>query len=406
MDLVCCHGVDLEREKGGHGHHAKVPPPASAARLHHHHHHHHHGLRRSDGREGGGVRADTRRDDRKNSSRARRGRRDGDETRRFEGDILPTENEIRTFYGAKAVKRLRGEGVLPSTRNNRDRDRRGRRRDKTDTSLVGESQDSAWTARLDYRWTDRGGPNGLVRIPYAFRDGDYSAAERKTIVDAITDLAKRSGVVEFVPRTTETDYVLVKDTDGCASYVGDIHEGPQTLNLHHTGCLYAPGVVQHEFLHALGFFHEQSRADRDAYVKVNLENVRPSAMSNFLTEKDDVDLGAPYDYGSVMHYGRTEFSRNGKETITPLKNGGDVEIGQRQGASETDLTLVRLLYQCVSGPRRLEEYKASPCTSDCKCWEGARGCVEDDACQGDMTCRDKICQRSKGKRHEMTVSSR
>lgn len=31
------------------------------------------------------------------------------------------------------------------------------------------------------------------------------------------------------------------------------------------------------------------------------------------------DFGVPYDYGSVMHYPSKAFSKNGNETIIPLK---------------------------------------------------------------------------------------
>ena len=40
----------------------------------------------------------------------------------------------------------------------------------------------------------------------------------------------------------------------------------------------------HELLHTLGFFHEQSRMDRDSYVKVNYQNL--------LTGNDSLSLQA------------------------------------------------------------------------------------------------------------------
>lgn len=51
----------------------------------------------------------------------------------------------------------------------------------------------------------------------------------------------------------------------CWSYVGDDGVG-QDVSIG-AGC-DTKAIVEHELLHALGFYHEQSRSDRDDYVKI------------------------------------------------------------------------------------------------------------------------------------------
>jgi|LakMenEpi03Aug12_release.lakeMendotaPanAssembly.Ray.scaffolds.fasta_scaffold1804647_1 hypothetical protein len=101
-------------------------------------------------------------------------------------------------------------------------------------------------------------------------------------------------------------------------------------------------------LHVIGFYHEQSRYDRDEHVKINYENIPAEKNINFLKE-NELNLttsGTPYDIRSIMHYGGSSHSKNGKETITVLQ-GDQSEIGQRKGFSRIDKLEVERFYGCI-----------------------------------------------------------
>ena len=58
----------------------------------------------------------------------------------------------------------------------------------------------------------------------------------------------------------------------CSSYVGNIGIGAQDLSLG-KGCLNL-AAIKHELMHAIGFYHEQSRTDRDDYVTIHYDNIQ------------------------------------------------------------------------------------------------------------------------------------
>ena len=86
------------------------------------------------------------------------------------------------------------------------------------------------------------------------------------------------------------------------------------------GCVRL-GTVIHEMLHASGFWHEQSRPDRDEHVEIFWSNIQPGMEDNFArySRAEVSTLSLPYDTDSVMHYSSTAFSRNGQYTIKPKK---------------------------------------------------------------------------------------
>ena len=95
--------------------------------------------------------------------------------------------------------------------------------------------------------------------------------------------------------------------------------GKQDISLSSSGCLYR-STIKHEIIHSLGYYHEQSRQDRDNFVKINFANVRSGTKHNFDWTQNTETFGVPYDGRSNMHYGYKAFSKNGLPTIEAKVN--------------------------------------------------------------------------------------
>ncbi|XP_049296306.1 zinc metalloproteinase nas-14-like isoform X1 [Anopheles funestus] len=208
-------------------------------------------------------------------------------------------------------------------------------------------------------------PNGIVY--YTIDTTVFTAAQQSNIRTAM-DQIELVTCVRFVPRTDQKGYTFISvrisqtldmissadclsfphvyyqgtAASSCSSYLGH-HGGQQKLTLQPNGCT-GVGTVIHELLHTLGFAHAQSASDRDFYIDINYNAIQDGAQNNFILYNSSLstDFGIPYDYDSIMHYGKLSFSKDGQPTIIPKKH--NAIIGQRNGLSVKDIKRINHQY--------------------------------------------------------------
>ncbi|VDO20100.1 unnamed protein product [Haemonchus placei] len=235
-----------------------------------------------------------------------------------------------------------------------------RRRNKRNAAIIGKK----------FRW-----PNAV--IPYEFKDSDSNnitvnaAADWKKLIWRGMKEWQKETCIRFVERTNETDYAVFFKGAGCYSNVGRTG-GRQYISIG-WGC-ESRGIVAHEIGHALGFWHEQSRPDRDQFININEDAISSGTKGNFEKRSDIMDSDIPYDFGSVMHYAPQAFTKDWHlVTIETKDHRFQHTIGQRSTVSFTDVKHANRLYcsrvcqtkiSCANGgyqdPRNCDRCKCPP----------------------------------------------
>ncbi|XP_077412025.1 meprin A subunit beta isoform X1 [Vanacampus margaritifer] len=210
--------------------------------------------------------------------------------------------------------------------------------------VLGEKQSRNSIIGEEYRWPKT--------IPYYM--GDDLEINAKGVILKAFEQYRLKTCIDFKPWSGEANYIGIFKGSGCFSSVGNQRVGRQRLSIGNNCDRIA--TIEHEFLHALGFWHEQSRADRDDYVQIVWDRISQGREHNFKVHNDTTSssLGVPYDYGSMMHYSKTAFSNGSEPTIvTRIPAFADV-IGQRMEFSDSDLLKLSRLYNCTRGSTFLD----------------------------------------------------
>ncbi|XP_061433521.1 embryonic protein UVS.2-like [Lethenteron reissneri] len=183
--------------------------------------------------------------------------------------------------------------------------------------------------------------DGKVYVLYDVCIG-FDTNDKENIQQAVNEFAEQT-CIRLIRKDNQEDYINFQALDGSWSFLGK-KGGAQSVSLE-PGKVDR-GTVLHELMHALGFHHEHCRSDRDQHIKVHEDNIKelePGQFKRLDCSGSGEDL--PYDYLSIMHYGRyASSSDHMSETITPT-TAAKAPIGQRSGLSPLDVLRVQRKYQ-------------------------------------------------------------
>jgi hypothetical protein len=201
-------------------------------------------------------------------------------------------------------------------------------------------------------------PGGV--IPYDI--SKLTAPQQTNVLKAMQRWLDTGANLRFVPRTTEVEYVNftgATDAGNNTSCVGFKNGVRADVNITAFWWRQQEWMPAHELGHVLGFFHEHQRWDRDEFVTIHYENIKPGRSGDYdwIAKTNWMVSSLPYDFRSIMHYrvcwaGKCEdeckdgVGSSPCAVIEPVKDAFDRVIGQwsDNGISPLDAEKARLAY--------------------------------------------------------------
>jgi hypothetical protein len=201
-------------------------------------------------------------------------------------------------------------------------------------------------------------PGGI--IPYDI--SKLTPEQQKIAKRAMQRWTATGAGIWFAPRTNEVEYISFTgktDAGNNTSQVGYKKGVRNDINITAFWWKQGEWMPAHELGHVLGLFHEHSRWDRDAYVTVHYENIKPGREADYdwVPRTNWIISSTPYDYYSIMLYrvcwaGKCESEcKDGDGSspcavLDPVGTNYDGVIGQwtANGISAVDGEKLRLIY--------------------------------------------------------------
>ncbi|XP_064646586.1 uncharacterized protein LOC135499636 [Lineus longissimus] len=188
-------------------------------------------------------------------------------------------------------------------------------------------------------------PGGVVN--YIFHQ--LTTSNEKALIRTAMSVLEQRTCIKFKEGLDSSNIGVMFNTHDprCASEVG--RQGKlQSVFLSRDSCIHTQGSIIHEMFHVLGFWHEQSRPDRDDYITINWQNIDHAYQVNFEIQSQSRYASFKYDYESIMHYPRNAMAIDPSiDTITPNPSKWQHQlIGQRFAPTEMDYLELNSLYGC------------------------------------------------------------